>query len=83
MKSFREDVLRRFMTDGQYESLVKEYDANKRHSGGNVREVTRKDQDILDDYMKGMRLKELSHKHRVTMSAVNTAVRIAALSRLK
>ena len=80
--TFQTQILQRFMSDKELQSLYSEYKDNRKRYY-RTREVTDKDLSILIDYKKGMLVNEIEKKYRLSRGGVNTALRVAALSKIK
>jgi hypothetical protein len=75
-------VIQRFMSMGEYQEFLGKYKASLRTRGGQ-RGVTEKDLKILEAYQAGKSPRELAKEFGISVSRIWTAVRIAALSKLK
>lgn len=81
-KVFQQDIIKRFLDDKAFKSLQEDYEEAKwvRSHG---RTVTTQDLNILRDYKTGGLMEnELVKKYKISRSRIQTALRIAALSKI-
>lgn len=83
-KTFQEGIIRRFMSQYDYDKFLKNYQENCHGLKKGPRAVVQKDLDILKDYKAGVtNILTLAGKHNVSQSQALTSLRIAALSLIK
>jgi hypothetical protein len=75
-------IMQRFMTPAQIKQFENEYDDNRRRNG-RVRQVNDKDLMILRAYKSGAMPNELQRKFGMGRGALNTSLRLAALSKIQ
>lgn len=82
-KSFSGLVIRRFLTGRDYEKFIKEYKVNMRNNGGRTpRTLIPRDLEILARYQAGDSISKICREFGIKNHAVNTSLRIAALSKI-
>ncbi len=74
--------MQRFMSPAQIKSFESEYD-DHREKANHGRNVTDKDLMILKAYKAGAMPNELTRQFKIGRSALNTSLRLAALSKLE
>lgn len=77
------NVIKRFMTEKQFDSFLDEYNDNKKTIGAAYRVVNDQDLMVLHDYKTNkMTFSELQRKYKLTPHKINASLRVAALSKI-
>lgn len=80
-KAFQSRIIERFYSGKELASFVESYNEAKLRRNRS-RTVNKTDLNILDDYRAGKLTSELARKYKMSISGINTSIRIAALSKI-
>ncbi len=78
-KTFQADIVRRFLSDKNYETFVEDYMASRKHGRRSGRDITPFDRKVFKDYKDGgLMFGELMRKYKKSRNVIMYSVAIAA-----
>lgn len=82
-KYYSVSVMKRFLSERAFNEFAADYEKNLMSGARGVRPVNDNDLKVLEMYQKGTSLNKIAKELGLSMNKVSTALRIAALSKLK
>lgn len=76
MQALQSEIIKRFMSDKNFEMFLQQYKDARKH-GYRSRAVTPEDRKILKDWKAGMTYTELKEKYHLTHARIQTSIVLA------